>query len=403
MTITLERPSPTAPVVQSMPRLAAPKPAARTRRALRVTTWITLSISSLFWIVAMVLMAVSAGAPGFALSLGLAIVPVPVVLGAFRWIDRAEPEPSRLLLVVFLWGATTATIASVAVETVVGGPLWLSAGTVEEVAKGVILVALVRFVRSEFDGVVDGIVYSGFVAAGFAFTENVGYYIKAYTLGLTADPAAQPVPGQEHTADVLINFVMRGVILPFSHPLFTVMFGIGLGLGVASSKRAVRIIAPVVGLAVAMALHSAWDYVLFSNPAEAALLSFLAVSAVLFFVMVLIVIRIRRRELRSIGVHLQSYAHRGWFAQTELPELSTFKGRRQSRRWAASVGGNQGKRAMVDVQHAATKLGLLHRKLAAGHNVPDFSTRQRDLLVQLAGARTVLALGQSFHTAGRRP
>jgi len=401
MTIALERPVLPAPVVQTKARSAAPNATARTGRALRVTTWITLSISSVVWVVAMLLMAVSAGAPGLALSLGLAIAPLPVVLGAFRWIDRAEPEPTRLLLVAFLWGATTATAVSVLLESLVGGPLWLSAGTVEELAKGVILVALVRFVRSEFDGITDGIVYSGFVAAGFAFTENIGYYVKAYTVGLTADPAAEVVPGQSHTADVLMNFVMRGVILPFSHPLFTVMFGIGLGLGVASAKRTVRRIAPVVGLAIAMALHMTWDYVLFSNPAPAALLTFLAVSAVLFFSVTVIVILIRRRELRGIGAHLQSYANRGWFAHTELPDLSTFKGRRDSRRWATFVGGKRGKRAMLDVQHAATKLALLHRKLAAGRIIPDFPTRQRDLLVQLAGARTVLALGQSFRPTGR--
>lgn len=51
---------------------------------------------------------------------------------------------------------------------------------------------------------------------------------------------------------------------------------------------------------------------------------------------------------------------------------------------------------MVDLQHAATKLGLLHRKLAAGRTVADFDVRQRALLVQLAGARTVLVLWQSF-------
>jgi RsiW-degrading membrane proteinase PrsW (M82 family) len=322
-----------------------------------------------------------------------------VVLAAFRWIDRAEPEPTRLLLVAFVWGATTATTVSVLAETIVGGPLWMSAGVFEELAKGFILVALVRFVRTEFDGVIDGIVYSGFVAAGFAFTENIGYFVKAYTVGLAADPAAQPVEGQYHTADVLINFVMRGVVLPFSHPLFTVMFGIGLGLAVASAKRTVRIIAPIVGIIAAMALHMIWDYVLFSGPAPAVLLGFLGVFMVLFIAMIIIINQIRRRELRSVGAHLQSYANRGWFAQTEVPALLTFKGRRQARRWAASVSGKQGKRAMVDVQHAATKLGLLHRKLAAGRTVPDFPARQRNLLVQLAGARTMIALAQSFQTS----
>ena len=32
------------------------------------------------------------------------------------------------------------------------------------------------FRRREFDGVVDGVVYAGLVAAGFAFTENILYF-----------------------------------------------------------------------------------------------------------------------------------------------------------------------------------------------------------------------------------
>src|SRR5215213_7461068 len=146
MTIALERPIQPAPVTQPLPRAVASKRLSRPGRGLRVTTRITLGISSVVWFFGMLMLGMTAGAPGFALSFGLAIVPVPVVLAAFRWIDRAEPEPAKLLFVAFMWGATTATALSVLVETFVGGPLWLSAGTVEEVAKGLILVALVRFV-----------------------------------------------------------------------------------------------------------------------------------------------------------------------------------------------------------------------------------------------------------------
>jgi hypothetical protein len=209
------------------------------------------------------------------------------------------------------------------------------------------------------------------------------------------------VHGQGHTSDLLMSFVLRGVVLPFSHPLFTIMFGIGVGLAAVSTKRAVRIIAPVVGLAAAIGLHMVWDYVLLgSHPSPTVLLAYFGLFAMLFFAMIWIISRVRRRELRSIEQHLQSYAHQGWFAETELPALSTFKGRRQARRWAASVSGTQGKRAIVEIQHAATKLGLLRSKLASGRSVPDFATRQQALLVQLAGARTVLALSQSFPAVG---
>jgi hypothetical protein len=275
--------------------------------------------------------------------------------------------------------------------------MWITAPIIEELAKGSILVLLVLFARSQFDGVIDGIVYAGFVATGFAFTENIGYFTNAYTLGLAPAQGAVAVHGQGHTSDLLMSFVLRGVVLPFAHPLFTIMFGIGVGLAAVSTKRAVRIIAPVVGLVAAIGLHMVWDYVLLgSHPSPTVLLASFGLFAMLFFAMIWIISRVRRRELRSIEQHLQSYAHQGWFAETELPALSTFKGRRQARRWAASVSGTQGKRAIIEIQHAATKLGLLRSKLASSRSVPDFATRQQALLVQLAGARTVLALSQSF-------
>lgn len=395
MTIALESATHPGPAGRSAPHIAAP---VRPRRgALRMIAWITLGLSSLLWVVYVLALGVKAGPAGLALCTGLAVVPVPVVLAAFRWIDRAEPEPTRLLVAAFLWGATTACFLSMVVETVVRLPLWLSAGIFEEIAKGALLVVLIWFVRSEFDGVTDGIVYGGFVAAGFAFSENIGYFVSSYVYGATADWAsAHAVPGEYHTHDLFVNFLLRGLASPFAHPLFTVMFGIGLGLAVSSAKRGVRVIAPFVGLTAAIGLHGLWDYTLLSLRTPTVLFWFIGVAVLLFFVMSVVVGQIRRRELRSIGGHLQGYANQGWFAQSELYSLSTFKGRRQARRWAASISGAHGKRAMVDLQHAATKLGLLHRKLAAGRTVADFDVRQRALLVQLAGARTVLVLWQSF-------
>ena len=401
MAIALDRPATTAHIVQPVSRSAPPKRVARPGRALGVTTWITLGISSAIWLVGMLMLAVTAGPAGFALCLGLAVVPVPVVLAAFRWIDGAEREPARNLLVAFMSGATTVAGVSIGLETLLGGQLWITAPIVEELVKGSILVLLVMFVRSQFDGVIDGIVYAGFVATGFAFTENIGYFANAYMLGLAPADGAVAVPGQGHASDVLVSFALRGVLLPFAHPLFTIMFGIGVGLAAVSAKRAVRIIAPFVGLAAAIGLHMLWDYVLLgSNPSPMVLLAYFGLFATLFVAMILIVSRVRRHELRSTEQHLQSYARQGWFAETELPALSTFKGRRQARRWAASVSGTQGKRAIIEIQQAATKLGLLRRKLAAGRSVPDFATRQQALLVELAGARTVLALSQSFPVVG---
>nr|WP_257911002.1 PrsW family intramembrane metalloprotease [Janibacter limosus] len=52
----------------------------------------------------------------------------------------------------------------------------ISAPLVEETTKGAFLLVMWLLMRREFNGLTDGIVYAGIVAAGFAFTENIQYF-----------------------------------------------------------------------------------------------------------------------------------------------------------------------------------------------------------------------------------
>jgi protease PrsW len=391
MTIALDRPTSPEHVVPPAPRIGSPHRPARPGRKLRLATWITLGIGVAIWLMGMLVLGLAVGPTGFALCIGLALLPLPMVLAAFRWIDRAEPEPARYLVVAFGWGATIAVGVGVAAEVVLGGQLWLTAPIIEEFAKGSILVLLLLCVRSQFDGIIDGVVYAGFVAAGFAFTENIGYIATAYKHGLT---------GHGHVSSALIVFAARGVITPFSHPLFTVMFGVGLGISAVSARRAVRIIAPLIGFGAATGLHMFWDFALLHGRSPSLVLAFVGFFGPLFIAMIWIVSRIRKRELRATENHLRVYAQHGWFADPELHALCSFKARRHARRWAAFVHGHNGKRAMTDVQCTATKLGLLRRKLAAGRPVSDFAARQHALLMKLTEAKALLAPAATNHPFG---
>ena len=113
----------------------------------------------------------------------------------------------------------------------------------EEVTKGAFLVLLLWWRRHELDGVLDGIVYAGMVGVGFAYTENILYLAAAYdgTDGL----------GPGGTTALTSTFVVRCLISPFAHPFFTAFIGIGVGLAIASRRTSVRLLAPVVGLALA--------------------------------------------------------------------------------------------------------------------------------------------------------
>ena len=162
-----------------------------------------------------------------------ALLPVGPVVWAFLWLDRWEPEPPRTLLFAFLWGACVAALTALLINSsavliadevlgqgsgdVLGAAV--IAPIVEEAVKGAFVVGLLLFRRREFDGIVDGIVYAGLVAAGFAFTENILYMGRAFA-------ESGGLVGQD--GGVLAVLILRGVLSPFAHPLFTSMTGIGV-------------------------------------------------------------------------------------------------------------------------------------------------------------------------------
>ena len=64
----------------------------------------------------------------------------------------------------------------------------LVAPWIEEAAKGAAVLLVLLFRRREFDGVVDGIVLAGLSGVGFAFTENVLYFGRAFLAGQRGEP-----------------------------------------------------------------------------------------------------------------------------------------------------------------------------------------------------------------------
>lgn len=202
------------------------------------------------------------GVVGVVVGALCALLPVGPVVAVFLWIDRWEPEPPRMLLAAFGWGAGVAALVAIvlnsgavlAVEALLGrgqgdvvGSV-ISAPLVEEFVKGAFLVGLVVRRRREFDGVVDGIVYAGITAAGFAFTENILYFGRAF-LEVGSVPAAA----------VATTFVFRGLLSPFAHPLFTAMIGIGTGVAASIRSRGLGALAILAGYALAVVLHALWN------------------------------------------------------------------------------------------------------------------------------------------------
>lgn len=329
-------------------------------------TWLFVLTSVLLGIggVAVAGLIVLAGGPEAALvAFLLAAVSVPVVVLTYLWLDRYEPEPTRYLLSAFGFGAVVATTFGVVFSTL---GAWLSgtedavsaivwAPITEEFGKGlfILLVFLIR--RKELDGLLDGIVYAGMVGVGFAFTENVLYYMQTY-LG----DAGTGASGIEGTTAL---FFVRGVMSPFAHPLFTAATGIGFGLAVSARHWFPRIIAPILGYAVAVGLHAAWNASAFlGGPLTFFATYFGAMMPALAFVLGL-AIWVRRREGRVLTAALEDCAARGWLHPAEIPWIASLSHRKTARSFAKMRYGKPAGRAVKEYQQAVTEMGFLHDRI----------------------------------------
>ncbi|HKS98070.1 MAG TPA: PrsW family intramembrane metalloprotease [Rugosimonospora sp.] len=336
-----------------------------------------------------------------------AIIPVPVLVACFLWLDRYEPEPIRNLAICLAWGACVATAGAVVIEwgmaqalahyhlskdliAVVGAPL------AEESMKAlgpVLLLVLSR--HRAFSGVVDGIVYCGLSATGFAMMENI-LYLGGY--GYAAGVERGGTTGG--IAGLVGVFIGRILLSGFAHPLFTAMTGIGLGVAARSADRRVRWLAPLAGLLTAMILHGTWNLMstLANNTQNPTILlyGYFAVMMPIFLGMVGFALWLRSWEGRLTQRILPQYVRAGWFAPPEVATLRTIGRRQAARNWAKRVAGEPGAAAMRGFQFAATQLALLrdgmHRGLVRRpQDLAHSLAEERRLLESIAGYRSVFA------------
>lgn len=281
------------------------------------------------------------GAPLYFVAWILAALPIPLYLALALWIDRYEPEPFRLLAVAFLWGATVAVLFSGIANGVLGV---VFAPVVEETLKGLILVAIFLWKREEFNGVVDGLVYAAMVGLGFTLVEDLSYYGRAYA--------------ESGVGALIGNFIQRGVLSAFGHPVFTGMLGIGFGLAVQSRNPAVRVLAPIGGLVAAIVLHALWN----SAPG---LVGLVILGPVFMLTWGLVTRFAMKREGRIVRENLHLEVAHGLLSIEELERLSSVRQRtrvalRAARRGRASL------KLHGDFQSTAGELALHRHRVAVG-------------------------------------
>ncbi|MCB1025667.1 MAG: PrsW family intramembrane metalloprotease [Acidobacteria bacterium] len=252
----------------------------------------------------------------------IAFTPAVIYLFPVIWLDRYDPEPLWLLSLAFSWGALVAVFISFVVNSTVGevvtnaaGPeigraasLVISAPIFEELSKGAGLLVIVLFFRKYFDGILDGIIFAGVLALGFATVENVLYYGGALLTG-----GVQGVIGV---------FFLRGILSPFAHVTFTAMTGIGFGLSRESHNPVIKFGAPLVGLICAIALHMFWNGValLFGG---AFLLVYLVIEIPFFLLFVSFAFYIMYRQNKILTEMLAIDVARGLIPQEDFERATS--------------------------------------------------------------------------------
>jgi RsiW-degrading membrane proteinase PrsW (M82 family) len=346
------------------PPLAAPGPTRPGRRAVWLGLLIAVCAAATIGIVAF--LGDRIGPVPFAVGLTGALVPVPVLIACFLWLDRYEPSPVWIMAVSFLWGAGVATSGAILVNNAAadvferaglgeGFTAVLVAPVIEEVLKAAFPLLLFAFYRKAFTGIIDGVVYCGLSATGFAMVENI-LYVGGRGFGEGADQGA--ATGAFYATLV---FILRVPLTGFLHPLFTAVTGMGLGYAARSPRRAVRVLAPLTGLVAAMTLHAMWNLMasLAVKDPYFLLYGYFAVFMPIFFTMLGLVLWFRSREGRLAERVLPVYTAAGWFSPPEVVALGTLGRRLSARSWARRVAGDAGLTAMKGYQFAATRLALL--------------------------------------------
>jgi RsiW-degrading membrane proteinase PrsW (M82 family) len=338
------------------------------KNAIKIVLGVAAALAALLLgLLVLVLIGFETGPIGLLVGLLSATIPVPLYLLLVLWIDRYESEPLWMLATAFFWGALVAVFFAFLLNTASGLTIAaitdsmkaaeafaavISAPIVEESAKALILFIFFFWKKDEYDGVIDGIVYAAMVGLGFAMTENIQYYGRAVLEngggGLTA------------------VFIIRGTLAPFSHPLFTSMTGIGLGLARQSRNTMVKFVTPVVGFLGAICMHGIWNgsAAIFGGPVF--LLTYLVIMVPAFFMMLVVIFLALRREGRIVREFLLPDFQGGLITPQEYDQFCTIRGRMGASFNAFSQGGVAHWRACRQFNQLASELAFHRSRVARG-------------------------------------
>ncbi len=247
-----------------------------------------------------------------------AIVPMFIYLIIIWRFDRYDREPFKLVLTNYFWGAIGAIIFAIIGSWLISSEVAffipnkselghidtiLVAPFVEEITKGIFLFIIVT--NKRFDNLTDGIVYGGAIGLGFGMTENFLYFL-AYGSTLS-----------QWISIVIIRTLFSAVM----HCVATATFGAFLGLAKFKSLS-YKIVLPVIGLAIAIFIHSAWNFSVSFKSTTVFGFIFMFFTITVFFIVFSLAVK---NEKKIIYRELFEEAQNGLIPQTHPAILKSAK------------------------------------------------------------------------------
>lgn len=354
----------------------------------------------------LVILVTAVNPAGTAVGFVLSSIAMTVVVLAYLWLDRWEPEPPRLLLFAFLWGTSVAVVMSLVLQIFLD--VWLSAGApsadedalnpltlvltapvTEEAAKGLFLLIMMTGVRrNEMNSLTDCLVYAGLVGAGFAWFEDILY-----------------IADGESLADSLATAALRLVMAPFAHSLFTTLFALGVWLALQRRSSLGKAGCILAGYAGAVLLHAMWN--------GSALLGVGGYFAVYVFLMmpvfglaVALALHNRRREQRVVAAKLPGMVAAGVVTPNEASWLATIPTRKRAIAEATRIGGKPAGQTVKRFAQQVVELAFVRDRIDRGFGDQRVAALLTDETYSAYAARAaspVLHQMAAFHAGYQQP
>ncbi len=186
----------------------------------------------------------------------IALIPGIVLAFSVYLTDRYDKEPPRLLMKVFIFGALSVIPTAIVEKFLMSFNIFtgllsaafmafIVAGLTEEFFKREVVLRT-AFKHPAFDEKLDGIIYAGFSALGFATVENVMYVVFRFSVN--------PSVG-----------LYRGIFSVPAHLLFAVTMGYYLSLAKFSENPESYRYYFRRSLIIPMTLHGIFNFILMSR------------------------------------------------------------------------------------------------------------------------------------------